>query len=853
MSSLKLNNMNFTRLDLSEKKQFGNNLLQGLRPKITSLGEVPEHHDIAGKSNDEMLDLLSDDNHIAKHVDFCNFPFTFTYDLGKKTTIDNIHIGGFVDYFLIDFELYASNCEEELFLEENLVVTFISEKPNDLLKACDWTFSVSGSCRYFGVKVNAGCHKDERARISRIALFSDENNVRYSLKRILNIVNDIEDIAPVINGKFLGESAFLGNGTTMLGETVKAETDLEITYTYADINCDKLYLFGKNITVTKLVADGKEIEFSSKAENSFNGNSLYVLNFKNIKANTFSVFINSGAEIDQIFTDSEVRFLSVDTSNVIMKDFIGAGCNVFPTFYSEYGKRVGANEVFWQMEKERIKKSKIHAVRMWFQIDWMVDTREQYENGNWQWNNDEMQSVVRTCKAFREAGTEIELNFGWKVGRKVWDWFCVKGLEGNQNRGSAPADLYNYGKALTACLEYLILEHGCDNIKYVSFYNEPSIRTHHINYDFAICGDNMAYWASMLRYAHYFVNKSKVAGMVEFWACEQCVDFVDAMKRIEILAGDCFTTHTIHRYLMNYDDICEWYDNDIIPSANSKPIILSEFGNCSRKNIGWHTNHINNILAGANHGVNGAFLWVMSGQPLVDPCNWIHAHNSLGGIDYEYSHWNYLPNAESLNDVGESFYELSLLYHYIPKHANVLKATLENNYTDTRVNAFYKDGEYTFCVESQGLKETEIKIKLDKAINKTLYKYVYKRHEKGEGNLTVPTCCSTFTISDTLCDKMDTDYSFVVYSTIKPIRQVLMDNVDIRVPVGTKEVEINAKVVDCDYNAEVKYEITESLMDGAILQDKTLIIPDGAKTGDMLAIKASIETGESGLTIVRLV
>lgn len=80
-----------------------------------------------------------------------------------------------------------------------------------------------------------------------------------------------------------------------------------------------------------------------------------------------------------------------------------------------------------------------------------------------------------------------------------------------------------------------------------------------------------------------------------------------------------------------------------------------------------------------------------------------------------------------------------------------------------------------------------------------------------------------------------------------------MDNVDIRVPVGTKEVEINAKVVDCDYNAEVRYEITESLMDGAILQDKTLIIPDGAKTGDMLAIKASIETGESGLTIVRLV
>lgn len=853
MGNLKLESSIFTRLDLDEKKQFGNNLLQGIRPKITSLGEAPEHHDIAGVSNDEMLDILSDDNRIANHVDFLNFPFTFTYELKEETVVDNIHIGGFVGYPLKDFQLYAANDESELYSEENLVDSFVSEEYNDLLKACDWLFKVNGSCKFFGVKINAGCHQDKRARVGRIALFSDENNIRYTLENSLNVVNEIKGVIPTINGEFLGEPSYLSNGTTMLGDTVTAKSDIEITYKADSINCDNILLFGKNITATKLVVDGKEIVFTQNAKPMINGNYLYALNFENISASEITVCVKNGAVIDQIFTDTAKRFLSVDTGDIIMKDFIGAGCNVFPTFFSGYGKRVGANEVFWEMEKQRIKKSNIHAVRMWFQIDWMVDTREQYENGDWQWDTDEMQSVVRTCKAFREAGTEVELNFGWKVGEKIWDWFCVKGLEGNQNRGSAPADLYNYGKALAACLEYLILEHGCDNIKYVSFYNEPSIRTHHINYDFAVCGDNMAYWSAMLRYAHYFVNKSKVAGMVDFWACEQCVDFVDAMKRIDILAGDCFTTHTIHRYLMSYDDICEWYDNDIVPSASGKPIVLSEFGNSNRKNIGWQTNHLNNILAGANHGVNGAFLWVMSGQPLVDPCNWMHAQNHLHGIDYEYSHWNYLPNAESLNDVGESYYELCLLYHYIPRHANVFKATLDKGYTDTRVNAFYKNGEYTFCVENQGLKETVIELKLDKEIGKTLYKYVYKRHDTGEGNLMVPTCCGTFEVSDMLTDKMDKDYSFVVYSTIKPIRQVLMDNVDIRVPVGTKEVEINATVVDCDYNAEIRYEITESLMAGATLQNKKVIIPSDAKEGDMLAVKASIPTGESNIAIVRLV
>ncbi len=853
MAKLKLTNLNFTRLDLDEKTKQGGNLLQGIKPTITSLGKDPESHEHARDFSDAVLDILTDDARINTHVDFRGFPFTLTYNLGKETVVDYVTIGGFVDYHLNDYELYAADNESSLYNQENLIYKFKSEAFNPLNKACDWTYDAVGSCSYFGVKINSGCHKDDIARISRIALFSEENKVRYSLAQSLNAVDLLKNISPSINGTFSGAPTFLNNGITLLGETITAKDNIKITYQFKTNFLNTLHLFGKNINVAKLIIDDKEIEFSVSKKESLNQNTLYSLNFDNIEADNLTIFIDSGAEIDQIFTDNNLRSFNVNTKDIIMDDFIGAGCNVFPTFFSGYGKDLGANEVYWDLEKQRIIKSKIHTVRMWFQIDWMVDTREQYENGDWQWNTDEMQSVVRTCKAFCEAGTEIELNFGWKVGQKIWDWFCVKGLEGNQNRGGAPADLYNYGKALADCLEYLILEQGCDNIKYVSFYNEPSIVTHHINYDFAVCGDNMAYWASMLRYAHYFVNKSKVAGMVDFWACEQCVNFKNAMKRIEILAGDCFTTHTIHRYLMSYDDICNWYDSEIVPSASGKPIVLSEFGNSNRKSIGWQLNHINNVLAGANHGVNGAFLWVMSGQPLVDPCNWLHAQNQKGGIDYEYSHWNFLPSAESLDDVGESFYELALLYHYIPKHANVLNFSSYSCYKDMRFNAFYKDGDYAFCFESQGLKETEIKLNLDNSINKTFYKYVYKRQSEGEGNLTVPSCVGVFEVNDCLVDKLDTDYSFVVYSTIKPLKQILMDRVDIRVPVGTKEVKIDATTLDCDVNDNITYEISQSLIDGAVLQGKTLLIPTTAKVGDTLSIKASINSGEYAISIVKIV
>src|SRR5690606_17215141 len=114
-------------------------------------------------------------------------------------------------------------------------------------------------------------------------------------------------------------------------------------------------------------------------------------------------------------------------------DFLGVGVNIIPVSFMEGTTQYGYEEAHWEMDKKRILALQPKVARVWFQTDWMEPTK-----GSYTWNSPKMVSFYNYLDILQAAGTEIEFNFGWKVGEGVQSWFSMPGVD---PKISAPADL----------------------------------------------------------------------------------------------------------------------------------------------------------------------------------------------------------------------------------------------------------------------------------------------------------------------------------------------------------------------------------------------------------------------------
>ncbi len=858
--SVKCLDLKWSHLDPMEREILGTNLLGGLTPEVYGENGVEVVYNMGSEEGPQLFKILTDDNQLTNHMDFYTFPLYIAYDLGKETEINRMHFYSFYyhnnDYTMNNFELYGSHNREDLFEPQNLITKYYRpEKYNAAPN--DWVYETEGTLRYFGFKGLGGCHNDELMRLGRIALFSHENSAISQTVETNSEVNTLKGLVPEVGGEFDGSAENIAKTTAYLGETLTAKSDITLTYKSDNlIDAEAIKLLGENIEILGIAADGKDIAFEVDSEKAFKGASIHTAKVNIRNAGELKLTLKAGSVIDLVFADTTFRRGSLDYSDIVCPDFIGSAANLVPTFFSPMGLQAGANEVLWELEKHHYQKSKPHCVRMWFQIDWITDNEQDYYARKYTFDSPDMISVKKTLEVCRENGVEVLFNFGWKHAEGIQDWFPMGGIKDIFPRGgnqAAPRDLRQFGIALTDTLEHLILDCGFNNIKYVTFYNEPRYAINDIKGDFAAWGDIAAYWAAMLRYAHYFVKHSKVADMVDFWGAEQTSARCDEwMEALNALASDCFTAHTIHRYQATYYQITHWYNDVILPHSDGKPVLLTEFGNSHRKWINWHKNHINNITAGADMGVSGAFIWILGGAPLPDPLKWIHSGRTRDSLSTSYSFWDYFPISESYECAGESFYEMCLFSHYVPNHSQSVKKIHAFDYDDFRLSGFKSGSDYTICVENKGdRKQTDFEVKLNLKANKKFYKYVYRHHEGfGEANLIVPDSEAEIFVEDTLRDTLVEGYEFAVYSTIPPIRQVLMSQCDVRVEAGAT-VELSAEVLGCDFTPT--WSISKSLMEGATLDGTTVKVPATAKKGDMLSVKAELPTGEFGIAIVQVV
>lgn len=469
---------------------------------------------------------------------------------------------------------------------------------------------------------------------------------------------------------------------------------------------------------------------------------------------------------------SDERTVVVHTDDVVQEDYLGIGVNVIPWSLMPNTTSYGYDDADWEVDVERILTVRPKVARLWFQIDWM-----ELEKGQYDFESPEMKAIYRYLDAFQAAGTEVELNFGWKVGARVHDWFTIEGAPDPYI--SAPADLPAYGASASALLQELIHERGYDNVEHLTFYNEPNG-----SWDFWAPGDEMEYYADMARAVHDRLVADGLRDDVQIWGPEE-VNAVEWTAYMAEHAGDVFDQYSFHLYGESYDFMSQAIaDRQAV--IGDAPLNLSEMGWTNPGTSVWETGYANYIIKSANEGVHSNLVWQLNGVMTDDPA---------GDTNGSFNMWDSL--VLGLEPTA-AFSEAGLLMRYVPAHSTVLATSTSAD--DIRATAFRdEEGEYTVLVESQGGAEIDVRVEFDgERVKDRFHRFSFEDADANPGaNALLPASEGTLTPKrGSFTDSsFGAAHEFAVYTTADPAVQVALDPVQSTVR-GGESIQLSADVID---------------------------------------------------------
>lgn len=515
--------------------------------------------------------------------------------------------------------------------------------------------------------------------------------------------------------------------------------------------------------------------------------------------------------------------------HVLHSDFLGVGVNIIPVSLMENNRKQGYTRAHWEMDKKRIRMMRPKVARVWFQIDWMEKAK-----GIYSWESPEMLAFYEYMDALQGAGTEVELNFGWKIGREVQEWFSIPGTEG---RISAPNDLDAYAASCSAALEELIERRGYTNVKYLAFYNEPNG-----HWDYDAPGDPLAYYAEMIRRVHQRLVADGRREWVKIWGPEEVDASGKWMHGMKDLADDFIDEYTFHIYGGSY----EAFSNQIALRRDyvaPKRVGMTEFGWPGDDDSGWDSGFANYVVKAANEGVHSALIWQLNGVWCEDPDEAVNTN----GV---YTLWDSLTlGLEPKN----SYYIASLLMRYIPAHSNVVLAEADD--ADVRVAAFTADsGDMTILLECKEGEAKELLIHLEEAgADRSWSTFVYKPAATREGNAIIPSARRTGDPGAGIPSlPVDEGYQVVIFSTLEPQTQVEIAPVQHEVVAG-ETLQLSAQVIDND--GGVVWSVAGAPeTHGRITQQGVYTAPQ-AQEEMLVAVRAESEAdrGSFGVALLRIV
>lgn len=462
--------------------------------------------------------------------------------------------------------------------------------------------------------------------------------------------------------------------------------------------------------------------------------------------------------------------VTIDPNAVIQSDFKGVGVNIIPSALMAKSREQGYMPAHWEMDKERLLMMKPKVARVWFQIDWMEPAK-----GVYSWDNLKMKAFYEYLDILKSAGTEVELNFGWKNGSAIHGWFPIPGSATPYE--SAPADLDAFAASASAALHRLITVRGYDNIKYMTFYNEPNGW-----WDFEAPGDQKLYYANMVKKVHDRLVADGRRGLVELWGPEEtgAPDWTQYMKTN---IDSYLDGYSFHVYGEPYATLGTAISARTTVAA-PKPVYLTEFGWASDNDSGWDSGYANTVIRAANEGVNGALVWQLNGGYSTDPDGSTNGNYNL----YDALYTGLTPK--------KAFYAAGLLARYIPAHSSVIAVNAGSS--DIRAAAFRTSGgDYTIVLETKAGADRSVTFNFSGVnIGKTFRKHVYQDSIALNANATIPRSVGSFAAGTSFTDSaIDANYNVIVYTTLPAQTQVEISPINPTVVAG-QSVALSASVVD---------------------------------------------------------
>lgn len=520
---------------------------------------------------------------------------------------------------------------------------------------------------------------------------------------------------------------------------------------------------------------------------------------------------------------AESRTITVDPGRILNADFAGVGVNLIPCGLMENNLSRGYNEAYWEMDMKRLLMMKPKLARVWFQVDWM-----ETEKGVYTWNSDKMLAFYKYLDVLQAAGTEVDLDFGWKVGRDIQSWFCIPGAT---PKISAPNDLAAFAASCSALLNQLIYVKGYTNIKYVSFYNEPNAEA-----DFDHPGDELTYWGDMIQAVHNRLVADELRSSIKILGPD-VVHGYDWLRYLKDNKDDCFDVYSFHLYGASYN----YFPTAVSPSVNyvsPKPLFITEFGWEGEEDSNWTAGYANNIIAASKNGIGGMTVWLNNGSYLEDPNESTNTNGAFALCDTLYT--DLYPK--------KNFYQVSMMERYIPAHSSVVYTSTTD--TDIKTTAFKtSSGDYTIIVECKAGAARNLTVDFSGVnIGKTFGKHVYTNGITKEINALLPARSGTFSAGTSFTDNgISSDYCVIIYTTLPAQTQVEVTPAVYNLNKGAT-CQLNASVID--NTGGVTWSVASGA--GTISSSGLYTAPSDAANNSMIAIKATSNADPSAYGIALL-
>ena len=855
-------------------KDLGANMLNRSAPEVIRDDGIYEELTVRMGSplhNPEFFSYISRDDHFNEHVDIDSTAFTLSYDLGTERRVEGIYVSCFynslTDYTIGEFEVYASNSREDLLKPESRVVYYDNRGKmiyNEGRNAADFYFDAEDlSCRYVAFKQLNSNTVDGMSRIKNFCLYNEEYSFQHLYVNKNYKGGELGGLIPTITGSYEGNLENLTVGSVMDDFESVAFKDATINFTLPKIiSCDHAIVITKGEAQISpdcglTLAEEKTAEY---------GRHIYIYHGNGTTAQIVNFQVKGDAILDHISLFNDARTLTVDTEKVITEDFLGVGANVLPMHLFESSRQLGFTEQFMALETRRIAVAHPNVVRLWFQVDWFVMDEDGYKNRKYVFNSPKMQALYKELDAFKAADVEIEFNFGWKVGYTAQPWFSFPNVFNKKN--SAPKDLDCFATACSDCLKELIVNRGYDNIKYLTFYNEANGGAQPSGWDFVVPDgmDVKAYWLEMLRKCDAQLKKDGIRQLIKIWATEvsgavEATDTYDEwIPYFSENAPDLFEYTSAHLYSSSYQESVDFAETYRRKAGYDHPLCVTEYatyyyGKLEGIDFDFERTNVASTLGFINGGAASMLYWILSGVYIDE-----HFYN-MGDEFF----WAFPTEAgRGPNTAGKTFYELSLLNNYIPRHSKIL-GTLASDKDMHVTAALTADGNYTVVAEfkDNSAYNRNLEIKLPKAVNKKFYKHVYTLDTPYDGNMLIPPVVDTFQVEDTLRDTVDGNYALIVYTTLPPKKQIFFpENIMIEMKPGETR-QLKADIIDGDVGDTIKWSIVDCHYNIGYPGE---ITPDGLYTasdkhyannaeGGILpcyAIKAELPTGEYGIQLIKV-